>query len=306
MLSRELFYRFILSRRAGSLVRVISRISIIGIWLGVFALVLIMSVMNGFNRSIQNRLIKLEPHLVVKFTDKLSFAEIKKHKVYDFLSQRKDMTTEAFAEQDVILRTEEGKIHGAVAKGVSKESLVRLVSYAEDMAGRGSQFVKDSIAEMKSGDIIMGLSLAEATGVFEGNEVTIMPPEGLLLPSGEIPIFTKGKVRNFVLTENEKIDKNTIFYVQEDSFPRLRDTAGIIRGLEVRLEDPDKTLFWQAEISKMGVEVVSWRDRNASLFFALKVEKAVIAILVGLSTLIAALSIISVMVLLLTKNSCCP
>ena len=67
MLSLEFFYRFLLSRRAGSLVKTIARISVLGIWLGVAALIIVVSVMNGFNKSIRARLLEVEPHLVVHF-----------------------------------------------------------------------------------------------------------------------------------------------------------------------------------------------------------------------------------------------
>ena len=67
MLSFEFFHRFLISRRAGSLVKTISRISITGIWLGVMALIVVVSVMNGFNRSIRSRLLEVEPHVVIDF-----------------------------------------------------------------------------------------------------------------------------------------------------------------------------------------------------------------------------------------------
>ena len=104
------------------------------------------------------------------------------------------------------------------------------------------------------------------------------------------------------MVEHEPVDSNTIFYIQGESLPRLQHTTGIERGIEVYLKDPDRADIWKQEILAKGGDVQTWMDRNSALFFALKVEKVVIGILVSLSTLFAALSIISVMVLLLIQK----
>ena len=302
MLSRELFYRFLLSPRAGSLVRTISRISIVGIWIGVTALLLIMSIMNGFNRSIQDRLVNIEPHLVVTFPHKMDFPEIQKTDVFTELSERSDMQVDVFSTQDVILRTVEGKVQGAVARGVTLQSLKQLMGYVETKAGRSPEEIHKELDKLEPGEVVMGLMLAETAGLFEGNSVTIIPPENLIMAPGDVPVISQATVKGFVMASHETTDRHTLFYIQGESLPRLQYTAGIQRGLEIRLQDHSQVDYWKERIEAKGATVRSWKDRNASLFFALKVEKIVIAVLVGLSTLIAALSIISVMVLLLIQK----
>ena len=78
-LSFEFFLRFLFSKRAGSLVKTISYISLLGLWLGVSALIIVVSVMNGFNRSIKSRLLTVEPHLVLEFDKSKPISEPMDH-----------------------------------------------------------------------------------------------------------------------------------------------------------------------------------------------------------------------------------
>jgi len=302
MFSLELFYRFILSRRAGSLIRSISRISIIGIWLGVAALILVMSVMNGFNRSIQDRLIGVEPHLLVSFGAKSSKETILSSDIYKELKAEPGSQVEVFSQQALVIRTEEGKIEMANLKGVSRTYLRTLFENLDRRKGYDMSQGKKKLDSLAPGEIFMGLQLAEAMGVYQDNSLVLIPPENLLLPPGEVPIYTVADVKDFVMAEHEPIDRQTLFFIDGESFPRLQNTAGIERGIEVKFQDPTAADLWKAELVQRGVDVQTWKDRNASLFFALKVEKVVVALLVGLSTLIAGLSIISVMVLLLIQK----
>ncbi|MCB0377209.1 MAG: ABC transporter permease [Bdellovibrionales bacterium] len=303
MLSLEFFHRFLLSRRAGSLVRTIARISIVGIWLGVAALVVVMSVMNGFNTSIRSRLLEVEPHLVVNFEEAHSAKDVQNHPAYkDITALGDEAKSHIFASQDVILRTSEGYVQGAVAKGVSKERLGELLDYADRKAGRPDPELRAKLDNMEPGETIFGMGLADGMGLFRGDNVVLIPPESLLMPAGEVPKLSQGTVRGFLLTDIERVDNKMLFYLIDQSFPRLREVSGRKIGVEMWLKDPDRAPAIKGQLQRSGLEIETWEERNASLFFALKVEKLVVSVLVGLSTLIAGFSIISVMVLLLTQK----
>lgn len=309
MFSVELFFKFIMSQRAGSLVRSIARIGLIGISFGVAALVLVISVMNGFNRSIQDKLIRIEPHVVVIYEGQPSFDEIEKTPEYQTILSEPGAVPQRVAQQDILLRTDEGKIHKATLKGITRETLSRLYHFMKDRESEfyGSaqdrkQQVDQLMAELKAGEVVLGRTLAELTGVFSENTITLIPPENLVQPLGEVPVFSSAVVRDFLLVEFEPIDKETVFYIQGESLPRLQHTTGIERGIEVFLKDPMDAKDLASRLRRKGIRVQTWIDRNATLFFALKLEKVVIAFLVGLSTLFAALSIVSVMMLLLIQK----
>ncbi len=302
MLSFEFFHRFILSKRAGSLVKTISRISILGIWLGVASLVVVVSVMNGFNRSIRDRLLEVEPHIVLDFDEIKKSEQIQSLPVYQKLQGDAVQFFAPISHQDVILRTADGFVQGAVANGVTRERLLQLLEFAEKKAGKEDPDLKDKIEGLKPGQIILGVGLADKTGLFRDDNVVIVPPETMFMPASEIPILSQGNVQGFLLTDVDRIDGQSFFYILEESFPRLQKTMGRRMALEVWLKDPESVDSFKKSLEQEGVQVETWKERNASLFFALKIEKFVVSFLVGLSTLIAGLSIISVMVLLLTQK----
>lgn len=302
MLSFEFFFRFLLSRRAGSLVKTIARISILGIWLGVAALIIVVSVMNGFNKSIRQRLLQVEPHLVIHFTELSSASEIKEQEAYKKLTSMKNTEVSLYANQDVIIRTGDGFVQGAIASGVSRERLHSLIEYANEKKGQIDPDLKEKVNTLEQGEVVLGIGLADGLGLFRGDSIVLIPPESLLLPAGEIPKLSQATVRGFILTDVERIDGKTLYYILGESFPRLQSAAGRRLGVEAWLDDPEKADSVKASLQAKGLEIETWKERNASLFFALRMEKIVVSLLVGLSTLIAGLSIISVMVLLLTQK----
>ncbi len=302
MLSFEFFHRFLISRRAGSLVKTISRISITGIWLGVMALIVVVSVMNGFNRSIRDRLLEVEPHLVIDFNEIDQADQILGHPVYEKLKKFDTQLVAPISHQDVILRTSDGFVQHAVGNGVTRERLLQLLEFANQKAGQVDEDLKEKIENLGAGEVILGVGLADMIGLFREDTMVIIPPENLLLPSSEIPTLSRGTVKGFLLTDVERIDDRSFYYILDQSFPRLRKTAGRSIALEVWLKDAEQADWIKSELAMADLSIETWKERNASLFFALKIEKFVVSFLVGLSTMIAGLSIISVMVLLLTQK----
>ncbi|MEM7645836.1 MAG: FtsX-like permease family protein, partial [Pseudomonadota bacterium] len=297
------FYRFLISRRAGSLVKSIARISILGVWLGVTALIIVVSVMNGFNRSIKDRLLEVEPHLVIDVEGVSDLKGLEAHPAYQKI-QDQDVTLLApKSHQDVILRTSEGFVQHAVANGVTRSRLRQLLDYANKKKyGENDPGLLEKIEKLQSGEVILGVGLADSIGLFQDDSVVLIPPETLLLPAGEIPQLSQATVRGFLLTDVPRIDGHSFFFIIGESFPRLKSSPSRKMGVEIWLKDPYQAATVKEQLNQEGVRIETWEERNASLFFALKMEKMVVSLLVGLSTLIAGLSIISVMVLLLTQK----
>ncbi len=302
MLSLEFFYRFLFSRRAGSLVKTIARISVVGIWLGVSALIIVVSVMNGFNKTIRERLLEVEPHLVVRFKNIKSSTEIKNHPVWSKLEKIGVEFMAPSSQQDIIMRTSEGYIQGAIAQGVTRERLKGLLEFAALRNKSSIDGIDEKVNNLKASDILMGVGLADAMGLFNDDTVVLIPPESLLMPSGEIPTLSQATVKGFLMTDVERLDTRSFFYILDESLQRFNSTAGYDLNLEAWLTDPAKSDQIKKQLLNDDIEIETWTERNASLFFALKMEKIVVSVLVGLSTLIAGLSIISVMVLLVTQK----
>lgn len=310
-LAWDFFKHYLLSRRAGALIRTVAWLCMAGVSLGVFALVVVISVMNGFNESIQKRLLAVEPHLVVKVPGLESIEALTSHGVFKLLKENKEAQTEIFENQDVILRTGDGLFGGALAKGIESQALsyilreTRKSSFQPPPSQATSVEVpplSDETLKLGPGEILIGVDLARGLGIFEGDRITVIPPEALLLPAGEAPPFERVLVKGLLVTNLPDIDAKVIFYGRGQTFLTFRRSPSREAGYEVRLPDANRFDGLKAQIESRGGKVETWIDRNSSLFYALKLEKMAMGTFLGLSALIASFSIVTVLVLLITQK----
>ncbi len=311
MLAWDLFHHYLLSRRAGSTVRIVAWLCILGVGIGMMSFVIVLSVMNGFNSSIKNRLLAVEPHLVVTLKGKNQISEIEADPIYQNLKKDKSLQVETYESQDIIIRTAEGLYGGAVARSVEKESLKnifdevhkadnqrRALKKTEDLVTK----VVDETIDLAEGEVVIGVDLAHSLGIFEGDQITAISPETLLMPKSEVPKIEKLKVKTTISTNIPEIDSKFIYYARDKSFLHLKYSASKEAGIEVRLPNPDNFQELKTSLEKQGAIVASWRDRNSTLFYALRMEKLAMGSFLSLSALIASFSIVTVLVLLLTQK----
>ena len=175
--------------------------------------------------------------------------------------------------QDLIIRTPEGFVQGAVAYGVTRQRLLQLFQYGEQRKiDPRDPDLKEKIKNLSPEEVVFGVGLASSTGIFRDDRIALIPPEALLLPSGEIPRLSKALVRGFINTDIERIDNQSFFYIIGESLYNFRNTASETLSLEVWLKDPDqaenvKRQLKSSGINSEGVNIETWQSRNASLFF---------------------------------------
>lgn len=295
----DFLYRFLFSSRAGALIKIISWLSIFGIGIGVSSLIIVLSVMNGFNRSIRERKFSVEPHLIVLFEQK-SIKEVEQHPATLWLRQQKKIQMSVTETQDIILRSSDGFVQGAVAQGVSNDTLRLLLKAKSRLL---SNLKKENLDQvLKPGEVLIGVGLGDIMGLFEGDSIVAISPESLLTSQDGGKNFETVKVKDFIQTEIEDIDTRKVYYQIEETLLRFRNTASLERTIELRLPNPEDFASTKKKLESFGVKVDSWQDRNSNLFYSLKLEKFVVGLLLGLSTLIASFSLVTVMVLLVTQK----
>lgn len=309
MLTWDLFRHYLLSRRAGALIRTVAWLCMAGVGLGVMSLVVVISVMNGFNDQIRGRLLAVEPHLVVKVPGVERADLLKNHPIYRDLEAMKDVQTEIYEKQDVILRTVDGLFGGAVARGVEPQGLRYILTETrkaqeKNTGGTGVETppVSDETTHLGPGEVLVGIDLARTLGIFEGDKVTVIPPEALLLPAGEAPPFERVTVKGLLTTNLPDIDSKAVFYGRGVTFQQFRNSASREAGFELRLPDPNHYQALKESLEDKGVNVSTWIERNSALFYALRMEKYAMGSILALSALIASFSIVTVLVLLLTQK----
>lgn len=306
MLVRDFFSHFIFSKRAGALVKRLAWLSVGAICLSTTAFLVVLFVMNGMNASIHRRMLSLEPHLYVTVNGVNRGSTLELHPVFQRLKENPENKAYVFETQDVILRTMDGQFHGAIARGVSQESLKFMVDQLKQMEEKkrreNVQFWSQDELPGK-GEVVVGVDLARSLGVFEGDYLTVVPPEGLLLPPGESPKFEKVRVSKIISTNLADLDSQFVFYQRNLTLNTLASVASRKVGIEVWTPDGQNLSGIKKDIEKFSdVLVETWMDRNSVMLFALMIEKVSIGFILGLAGLIAASSILSVLALLMSQK----
>lgn len=306
------------SQRAGSVVRRIAWLSFFALLISVASLILVISVMTSLNHSMQDRLLAVEPHLVIEAKNGKEWdqvrTQIESRGILD-----PDWRTFSFETQDVILRTIEGRFRGAQARGMTASGLDFIMSEIERLDKKPRRAVVQEVGEvseghvlreiqrLEPGEVLVGVELSHVLGVFEGDNMTVVAPEGLLLPAGEAPKFEKVKVREIITTNLQEFDAQGVFYLQGVTLPSMKNSASVRRGYEIWLPkasgaDREKKRI-QEILKDVPVQISTWRDRNAALFLSLRLEKIVIGLFLTIASLVAGFSLITILGLLISQKT---
>lgn len=297
------FSRYLFSQRAGAIVRTMARLSWLATLIGVFSLVVVSSVMNGFNRSIRNKLSSVEPHLTV------SGDETVRREAEVFLLSESGVEVNEYVRQDVILRTVDGRFSGAVAKGLPEEAIYHFLNRISKM-----RFKKGAIPDLEMEqasldihEVLVGSDLAREMNLFEGDEIVLIPPESLLGPQGEAPRFERMRVKALVTTDSADIDSKLIVFRLASRPLRFESQVSGERGVEARFQNINEASSVAAKLahqlrSLKEARIETWADRNQALFFALRLEKVAMMTFLGLSVLITCFSLVTVLIMLVSQK----
>jgi lipoprotein-releasing system permease protein len=298
----EFFRKYLFSQRAGAVIRKISWLTVIGLGLSVTALIVVLSVMTALNQNIEERTLAVEPHMTIEIPGINQGTLLEAHPITAKLREHPEAKVDVFESQDVILRTFDGHFKGASAQGVSQKSLDRMLADMQklDQKRKELPFTPETLGP---GEVILGVDLAVALGVFEGDQLMVIPPEELLLPPTETPKYEKVTVKKIISTSLADVDAQDLFYVRGLALKSFKRAASKKTYIELRVPNPYNMEPWKKEIASFP-EVVTetWRERNSALFFALRLEKMVISLFLGLAALIASFSMISVLALLISQK----
>lgn len=287
------------------MVKRIAYLSVIAITVSVTAFFVVLFVMNGMNENIETRILAIEPHVVVQADRKDQEPQLKDEKLVEFIRDNAKEFS-AFDTQDVILRTFEGQFRGAVARGVSRDSLIRLnqkILELREKKGTVKGLTWDARDLPEEGEILIGIDLARALNILEGDFITVITPESLLMAPGEAPRLERVRVRKIISTDLPDIDTQNIFYQRGYALNLFSSSLSRKSGYEVWLAQGKNAESFKKKLSKLtSLPVETWIDRNSVMFFALKLEKFMIGLFLGLAGLIAGSSVLTVLTLLISEK----
>lgn len=299
-LSLLFLQRLILSKRSGSLIRRITILSFIAIVLSITSFFVVLFVMNGMNQNIKKRIISLEPHLT-------TYQSIPQDHIVKELAPNSEIVF--FNNFDLILRTIDGQFRGAQATGYNSEGLKIWMQHLKNLKNKEPQYaqlgqfdVDLATLILQEGEVAVGVDLARSLGLLEGDEITLIPPETLLLSSLETPLFQKVIVKRILTTDLYDLDSKLILYNAENTLKSFSKTLSLKRGSHIWLASVGSAEGIKEELLKKNITAETWQEKNSDLFFALLMEKSMIGVFLGLAGLIASSSILTVLALLLSQK----
>ncbi|MEM7194733.1 MAG: lipoprotein-releasing ABC transporter permease subunit [Pseudomonadota bacterium] len=288
--------RYTRAKRRNHFISFISMISMFGIVLGVWALITVLSIMNGFHKDLRDRILFVVSHVTVsEYSGVLSN--------WKDTARQIDAHPEVNAQAPFVLGqgmiTHKGEVTGALIRGI------------DPAAERNVSQVMNHIVEgnpdaLRSGEfgIILGDTLARILGVRLGEKVTLVAPKGKVTPAGLLP-----RMKRFTVVGLFKIDMHEydsgIALIHIDDASRLLGIKEAVTGLRLKLQDVEQSRQVRRDLINTlpgDLRIRDWTMEHTNFFRALEIEKRVVFIVLLLIVAVAAFNIVSTLVMIVTDK----
>jgi lipoprotein-releasing system permease protein len=289
---RMVAWRYLRSRRKETVISVIASISFLGIMLGVATLIVVMAVMNGFRAELLTRILGINGHLIVTPAD-MSLED------YAAVAERiSNVQGVKYAipliDGQVLAQGNIGSGTGALVRGIRGADLARMSLVADNIK-------QGSLEGFDEGEgVAIGSRMADALGLAAGDTITMISPDGDVTPFGTTPRM-KGYVVSAIFEVGMSEYDSSIIYMPFPEAQLYFNMDGKAQSIEVYVDDPDGIDALKAKVEEAAqrqVYLTDWRQRNQTFFSALEVERNVMFMILTLIVLVAALNIISGLIML--------
>jgi lipoprotein-releasing system permease protein len=296
----ELFVglRYTRAKRKNHFISFISLTSMIGIALGVAALIVVLSVMNGFQTELRNSILGVASHIEITENN-------------NQLSNWQEVASQVKVQPKVVASAPYIIAQGMLSFGQAVQgAIVRGISPSEEdkVADIGKHMKAGALTDLHAGEfnIVLGADLAYLLGVGMGDKVVLMAPQGQFTPTGVVPRIKQFKVVGLFQVGNQEYDA-ALALIHIDDAAKLYRMGSNVSGLRLKLTDlfdaGDMAIKLSAELSPSGQYYVSdWTQQHSNFFKAIQLEKRVMFIILTLIVAVAAFNIVSTLVMAVTDK----
>jgi len=296
----ELFVglRYTRAKRRNHFISFISLTSMIGIGLGVWALICVLSVMNGFQEELRSRILGVASHLQIT-GDNNVLSDWPK------VTASVEHTPHVLAAAPYIMAqgmlSNGPAVQGAIVRGI-------LPVDEEKVAELGTHMRAGQLTDLRAGEfgIVLGAELAQSLGVQMGDKVVVLAPQGQFTPTGVVPRIKQFKVVGLFQVGMYEYDAGLALIHMEDAAKlyRMNDT---VSGVRLKLDDlykaPEISRQLTDQLDKTGAYYITdWTEQHANFFRAVQTEKRVMFIILALIVAVAAFNIVSTLVMAVTDK----
>ena len=288
--------RYTRARRRNRFIGINSAVSMIGIAVGVWALIVVLSVMNGFQEEVRTRILGVASHVQVVGADgRLAGWE----EIARSVAQHPRVLASAPFVQAQAMLTSGGAVRGAIVRGI-------LPDQEDRVADLGKHMRAGALGALKPGEfgVVLGADLARALGVFTGDKLALVAPQGLVTPAGVIPRLKQFTVVGIFEAGISDADSGLALVHLRDA-QTLYQLGERVSGVRLKLDD----LFAARDVSRelsgslpRDVYAFDWTRSHANFFRAVEIEKRMMFIILALIILVAAINIVSTLVVAVTDK----
>ncbi len=286
--------RYMLPGRGEAFIALVAGISLAAVMLGVAALVIVMSVMNGFRAELFDKIVGLNGHAIIQaYGGRLENWQ----GVLREVRATPGVTSASPLIEQPLLASFNGRVEAILARGNTAEDIVRLAPNLTSGSLRSLQ--------PGAGTVAIGARLAENLGARVGDTITIINPQGRATPFGTVPRqigYQLGAVFEVGVYDYD----NAFVVMPMQDAQTLLLTGDAIGMIEIKTTDPDKVGEILAPLAQKlaGQAVVSdWKTINASLFEALAVERVAMFVVLSIIVLVAVFNILSSLIMLVRAKT---
>ncbi|AFN56696.1 lipoprotein-releasing system permease protein [Zymomonas mobilis] len=289
--------RYLLPGKGEAFIFLVASISLLAVTLGVAALIIVMSVMNGFRAELFDKIVGINGHAVIQgYNGELA----NWRPILEATRKTPGVTSAIPLIEQPLMATHAGRVEGVLLRGmalndVNNNNLIR------------SNIREGHLNELKAGsnNVIIGIRLAEQLGIHAGDDISLISPAGQTTPFGTVPRIVSYRVAAIFEVGVYDYDKAFVIMPLSDAQTLLmmNDTVGII---EIKTNNADRVGQildpLKDRVANVGV-LQDWRTMNASLFQALSVERVVMFWILALIILVAAFNILSSLIMLVRAKN---
>jgi lipoprotein-releasing system permease protein len=283
--------RYLRARRKEGFISVIAGFSFLGIMLGVATLIIVMAVMNGFRQELLDKILGLNGHLLIQpLESPLTDWQV----VAERVGKVPGVRLAAPIVEGQALASSPFNASGVLVRGVRGGDLAKLSSVASNI-----EFgTLDGFDEGQG--IAIGKRLAEQLSLRVGDNLTLVAPRGAVTPMGTTPRIKAYKIAAIFVIGMSEYDAAFVFMPLPEAQAYFNRT-GDVTAIEVYTDNPDRIDTYRkliADAAQRPIYMIDWRTRNATFFGALQVERNVMFLILTLIVLVAALNIVSGLIML--------
>ncbi len=299
----ELFIslRYLKAKRKQVFISIITILSMAGVGLGVMALIIVLSVMSGFEEDLKKKILGTNAHLVVmqQGPGMRDYREILKkvEEIKGVVAATPFIFTQA-------MLTSENNVHGIVLRGIDPATAGKVINIEKNLKKGSMADLQKTGVDTQTG-IFIGKELAQTLGVMMDDTVVLVSPMGALGPLGTSPPMKKFRVVGIFDSGMYEYD-TSMAYISLASAQKFLGMNDTVTGLEVKVDD----IY---AVKKIGDRIrqtlgfpfwtKDWMQMNRSLFAALKLERTVMFIILVLIVLVAAFGIVSTLIMVVMEKN---